>query len=57
MLEQLDEAVGKALGISRRIKVDGEFLALRHLPEVREIGAYDRNTVRARQMRNATASC
>lgn len=38
VLKEVRQAVGESLRISRRIKLNGEFLALRHLPEVGNIG-------------------
>jgi len=38
VLKEVRQAIGESLGISRRIKLDGEFFALRHLPEVGNIG-------------------
>jgi hypothetical protein len=52
----LDQAVGKTLSIPWRIKLDSELFSLRHLPEVNQIGANDRYTISARQVRDAAAS-
>jgi hypothetical protein len=57
ILKQLDQAVCKALCISRRIKLDRQFLALRHLSEVSQICAHDGYTISTSQMRNPTATC
>jgi hypothetical protein len=34
ILQQVNNAIGEALTISRRIKLDGQFLGLRHLAEI-----------------------
>ena len=44
------------MGIARRKKFDGEFFALRHLPEVRQIRANDWHSVSACQVSNAAGS-
>jgi len=38
VLKEVHQAIGEPLRISRRIEFDGEFLALRHLPEIGNIG-------------------
>jgi hypothetical protein len=38
VLQEVRQAIGESLRISRGIKLDGEFFALRHLPEVSNIG-------------------
>jgi hypothetical protein len=38
VLQEVRQAIGESLRISGRVKFDGEFLALRHLPEVGNIG-------------------
>jgi len=53
----LDQAVREPCRVSGRIKLEGEFLLLRHLPEVRQVRANDRDSISARQMSNTTASC
>lgn len=52
----MDQAVREPSRVSGRIKLEGEFLFLRHLPEVRQIRANDRDSVGTRQMGNTTAS-
>jgi hypothetical protein len=56
ILQQLNKAIGKTLRAARREKVDGEFLAQRHLAEIREIGANNRYAIGAGKMRNPAAS-
>jgi hypothetical protein len=55
ILQQVDEALGETLSVSRRIKLDGQFLVLPHLPEVRQVSADDRHTISAGQVSNAAA--
>ncbi|HEX6822623.1 MAG TPA: hypothetical protein VF123_11235 [Candidatus Sulfotelmatobacter sp.] len=38
VLKKVRQAISESLRVSRRIEFDGEFLALRHLPEVGDIG-------------------
>jgi hypothetical protein len=38
VLKEVRHAIGESLSISRGIKLNGEFFALRHLPEVSNIG-------------------
>lgn len=56
VLKKVRQAIGQALGISRRIKFDGQFFPLRHLPEIGNIGRDNRHTVGACQVRNAAAT-
>jgi hypothetical protein len=56
ILQKVEEAVCKALSVSRRIKLNGQFLAQRHLPEVRQISGNDRHAISASQVSNAAAS-
>lgn len=55
VFQKLEEAICKSLGIPWRIKFDGEFFGLCHLPEIRYVGADNRHAVRASQMRYAAA--
>jgi len=57
VLKEVRQAIGESLCIPRRIEFDGQFFALRHLPEVGNIGRDNRYTVSARQVRNAAATC
>jgi hypothetical protein len=56
VLKEVRQAIGESLRISRRIEFNGEFLALRHLPEVGNIGRDNGYTVSARQVRNTAAT-
>jgi hypothetical protein len=56
ILQQIDNALGEALIIPRRIKLYGEFLGLRHLPEIGQIRAHNRHAISARQVSHAAAS-
>lgn len=57
ILQELDQAVCQPACVSGRIEFDGQFLALRHLPEVWQIRAKDGYSVSAREMSDAAASC
>lgn len=56
ILQQLNKAVCETLCVPGREKIDGKFFAQRHLAEIREIGANNRYSIRARQMGDAAAS-
>ncbi len=45
ILQQPDQAFGEALSVSGRIKLNRQFLALRHLPEVAEIRTNNRYAI------------
>lgn len=53
ILQQVDNALGEALSTSRGIELYGEFLGLRHLPEIGQIRAHNRYAIGARQVSNA----
>jgi hypothetical protein len=57
ILQQIDQAISKALRVSRRIKLKRQFLSLRHLPEVRQIGGNDRHAISAGQVSHPAAAC
>jgi hypothetical protein len=56
VLQQLHQAVCEPLTVSRRVKLDGKFLALRHLTKVGQVRTNDRYPVSAGEMRNPAAS-
>ena len=56
ILQQVLQAVGQTLSISRREEFNGQLFRLRHLAEVPEIRADDRHSVSAGEMSHATAS-
>jgi hypothetical protein len=56
VFQQLDQTVRQALSIPGRVELDGEILALRHLAEVRKIGANHGHSISACQMSHAATS-
>lgn len=56
ILQKFVEAIRQTLRISRWVELERQFFALRHLPEVSQIGRDDRNTIGACQMRHPTAA-
>lgn len=56
VLQKVPQAIGKSLGISRRIKFDGEFFTLRHLAKIGDVGRDNRYPISACQVRNAAAT-
>ena len=54
--QELGEDVGQILGLSGLVKLNGDVFAVRHLAKIRKIGAYDWNSIGARQVRNAAAA-
>ncbi len=56
VLKKVRQAISQSLSFSGRIKFDGEFFPLRHLPEIRNIRGDNRYTVSARQVRNAATT-
>ena len=56
VLKKIRQAIGQSLRSSRWIKFDGEFFALCHLPEIRNVSGDNRYTVGAGQVRNAAAA-
>jgi hypothetical protein len=56
ILEKPDQAIRQVLSISRLIKLDREFLSLRHLTEVFNVGTYDRDTIGAGQVSDSAAA-
>lgn len=56
VLEKFLQAICQALGISGRVKVERQFLALCHLPEVSKVRGNNRNAVGASQVRHPAAS-
>jgi hypothetical protein len=56
ILEKSDKAICQVLGIPRLIKLDRQLLSFRHLTEVCDVGAHDRDAVGAGQVSDPTAS-
>lgn len=56
VLQKVEQAARKSLGISWWVKFDGQFLALCHLPEIGDVGGYHRNPVRTCKMCHTAAS-
>jgi hypothetical protein len=56
ILKKVPQAIGQSLRISRRIEFDRKFFALRHLPEIGNVGRDNRHTVSACQVRNTAAT-
>lgn len=56
ILEKSDKAVCQVLSIPRLIEVDRQVLSLRHLTEVFDVGAHDRNSVGAGQVGDSAAA-
>jgi hypothetical protein len=56
ILEKSDQAICQVLIIPRLIELDRELLSFRHLAEVWDVGAYDRDTVCAGQVSDSTAA-
>ncbi len=56
ILQELNQAICQPAGVSGWVEFDGQFFALRHLPEVWQIRAKDGYPVSAREMSNAAAS-
>jgi hypothetical protein len=56
IFQKSNQAVGQVSCISWAIEFNGELFAIRHFAKVGEIGAYDRHSVSACQMGDATAS-
>jgi hypothetical protein len=56
ILEESDETIGQSLTVCSLMKLNRQFLAIRHLPEVGQVRAHDRNSIGAGQMGHATAA-
>jgi hypothetical protein len=57
IFQELRQAFGKPVGVSRWIKLNGQFFGSRHLPEVTDIGTDNRNSICTGQVRHAAAAC
>jgi hypothetical protein len=56
IFEQVGQTIRQSLNIPWRIKLNCQLLALRHLPEVEQIRANNRHSIRARQVSHSAAS-
>jgi len=55
--QKANEASSQVLGVPWLIKLNRQFFPIRHLPEIRQVRAHHGNTVGARQVGNAAATC
>lgn len=55
-LQKARQGVGQIPGIAGTVELDGQIFFIGHLPEVLKIGANDRHTIGARQVRHAAAA-
>jgi hypothetical protein len=53
--QKTNQAVCQVLSIAGLIKLHRQLFAIRHLPEIRKIGAHDRHSIGTGKMRDTTA--
>jgi hypothetical protein len=54
--QKIDQPLREVLRAARFVKLNGEFFPVRHLAEICQVGAHDRNPVGACQVRHSAAS-
>jgi len=54
--EEANQTIGQIPGVAGLVKLDGHALAVRHLAKILKIGAHDRHSVSAGQVRDPAAT-
>jgi hypothetical protein len=54
--QKIDQTLRQIVSLPGPVKIDRDIFPFRHLAEIREIGADDRHSIRARQVRDSAAT-